>query len=290
MTDRRGSNDEGDATTSAIINRMQPVVHDMVSTVRPIYSISKRGVRDAGTPTLVGSSVLLTVADHPFLLTAAHVIDQAKPLGLGVLGEPNMVELGETRYFSTVAPKNDRTRDNVDVGFFELSAAQVELLGDVRFLGPADLDVDDTPSYFTYTRTKYVVVGYPAGRQGTLRNTSEVSPTPLFYMAQAAMPEKYSTLGVDVNRHLLLPFDRKNVLSHAGRTTAPNLNGMSGCGVWRIDSLHGLPGGRDQLVALFIEWHRGDHRLLIATRIDQCLHGIREAHPELAGLLSGRRS
>lgn len=275
---------------AATAARMVQTRDQLLPVVRPVYGVRHRGGRrDAGTVHLFGNAVLFTAGGRHFALTAAHVLDEFEPHGLGILGEPDMLDLSATRVYRTVAPAENRDADRIDVGFVELSDAQVATLGNVRFLTPDDLDVTDAPSYFTYVRTKYLLLGYPASKQGKLRADLEVDPQPLAYAAQAADPSLYKSLETDPDRHLLLPFDQKAVISTEGRATAPKLDGMSGCGVWRFDSLHALPGGRDQLVGLFIEWHRGSRKVLVATRIDQCLEGVRHSVPELEHLLPRRK-
>jgi hypothetical protein len=120
-------------------------------------------------------------------------------------------------------------------------------------LTPDDVDAGDAPSYFTYVRTKYLLLGYPASQQGKLTASLEVDLQPQAYAAQAADVSVYKVLGTDPDGHVLLPFDQKAATSAESRATAPKLDGMSGCRVWRFGSLHALPGGRDQLVGLFIE-------------------------------------
>lgn len=275
---------------AATASRIARTGDGLLAAVRPVYGIRHRGgQRDEGTVHLIGNCVLFTAGARYFALTAAHVLDESEPYGLGILGEPDMLDLSATPVYGTVAPDDDRDADRIDFGFVEMSETQVARLGNVRFVTADDLDVNDAPSYLTDLRTKYLVLGYPASKQGKLTPELEVSPRSLAYAAQAADPSLYESLGTDPDRHLLLPFDQKSVISAQGKTTAPKLEGMSGCGVWRFDSLHGLPGGRDQLVGLFIEWHRGSRKLLVATRIDQCLEGIRQVFPELGHLLPHRK-
>jgi len=66
---------------------------------------------------------------------------------------------------------------------------------------------------------------------------------------------------------------------------APDLDEMSGCGVWSIfDSSGSLLDG-PRLAGLFTEWHRDGVPWIVATRIDVALAAIRANFPELQSML-----
>jgi hypothetical protein len=70
-------------------------------------------------PVSFGSGVLLGIAGERFLLTAAHVLDDAKESPLYVPGGHTLVML-PTQSTVTKALSDDRDLDHLDVGFIHL--------------------------------------------------------------------------------------------------------------------------------------------------------------------------
>src|SRR5437867_4144770 len=70
---------------------------------------------------------------------------------------------------------------------------------------------------------------------------------------------------------LILGFSKKRLWRQGVRVIAPDLDEMSGCGVWSIFHSSGSLLDGPRLAGLFTEWHRDGVPWIVATRIDVAL-------------------
>ncbi len=245
--------------------------------VRPIFVPNQR--RD---PRLVGSGVLLELQGQPFLVTAAHVLDEADGATLNVLGTKDLVEVSGIRHRSE-APAANRANDMIDVGFVPLAKSEVASLRDVRLLNAGEIDPNDSLVRRTsQKRPLYFVLGYPASK-------TRLNPTKLTlrsgafrFVGRPASTDVQHALGVEDFSHLTLEFDRARSVGRNGPGVAPDPHGVSGGGAWRCGDI--LTGDPDEcrLVAIMTEWHDKPTNVLLGTSVAFLLAGIGAQFPELA--------
>jgi hypothetical protein len=241
----------------------------LLKAVRPI--LSELG----DSATLVGSSVLLRVGDRHFALTAAHVADE--PGELLIAGDDATFYLPEIE--TTRPPGGIRDGDAFDIGFVELPRELAEALGGVKFLTPADVDVDDqmAPGPF------YTFIGYPTVNQRLDTERRHFDPLATVF----TNPEETSKIPAPFNAatHVAMRYDRGKAIGADGRRQAlPSQKGVSGGGMWRVDALRGSALA-NKLVAITIYAQTTGTRLMIGTRVTLHLEAIRHRYPELGPLI-----
>ncbi|MCG3147723.1 MAG: hypothetical protein PCFJNLEI_01164 [Verrucomicrobiae bacterium] len=244
--------------------------------VCPLY-----GVDDRGNPLLIGSAVLLQIADAHFLLTAAHVLDTnaRSTLYYGVGGPLQVLE--GVAHKSGLSDGTSRDEDRNDVGFMELKPRiAAHLSHGHRFLNVCHLQ----PNEAVRPSSIYELRGYPETRSKRNPTTKKVRPGPFSYLASPAGTSRYAALHVGPRSHLLLRFERKNSFNETGqRFTAPLPHGMSGGGVWkrRLDSQGDDLLQTGWLVGIAMEYDAQEN-VIVATRISLFLEAIRARFPGLA--------
>lgn len=200
-------------------------------------------VNDKDEAALYGSSVLLRVADSPFLATAKHVIDESTRSSLYVDG-PSDLEPLEGDFFAS---------PDQDVAVLKLNPDQLAVLGKYQFLEERDL-ADNS----FVTGCKYAIsVGYP----GTKNKR--------FHDRNALRKQVFSYSGVNVTvggNRLQLPFRKsKNVdaLTEA-IVSAPDPYGMSGGAMFGVEVNDDTIRGRahPKLMGILIEWHEAQEKLV----------------------------
>ena len=248
--------------------------------VRPLFIPD-----DRGNPFLTGSGILLSVGTRSFLLTAAHVFHGARDRGLYVGGLQDLVLVNGPRQFTQAA--DGQPEDRADVGFAEMTPAEVRQLGDVVFLGPTALDPDDRlrPPPAGQGHPFYFILGYPASRMKRNPKTQKIKTGALRFLSLGAEPTVYKTLGLPEHSHLVVEFDRRNSLGPKGPAMAADPHGTSGGGAWRCDDLLRGHPSKGTLIAVMIEWHHHPANVLVGTRIGVVLEGIRAQYPELNSLI-----
>lgn len=266
-------------TLARLSDRVLGYAEQLLPPTCPIYEANARG-----DPDLVGSSVLLRVADESFLLTAGHVMDRRRNTTLYVGGEPRMVELSGEYRTTRVPGSNSRKADRTDLGVLPLSDAQVSGLGSVGLVELRDLDPEEVVDPTPVTGTRYIVSGFPVSKQSRLA-TSELKAKSVWLPLVPQDVREYQP-GLDERHHIVLEFDRTNMVGPTGTVTAPDPHGMSGGPVWSVD-LYGLGRvpDRPRLVGIGIEYHKAPINTIVCARIGLCIDAISDLRPALRSLL-----
>lgn len=236
--------------------------------ILPIY-----GALEDGRPDQWGSATLIEVDERRYLVTAAHVLDEAQHSTLYV-GRKTPTPIHGI--FCATTASGGRACDHYDFAFGELSDALQEELMDVPAIG-------DFSSWRGDRSRSFTCLGYPNSRNKAPRPTgSTLKPMLGSYTDNAfdggALKSKLNVSGAD---HLFLRFDPKRAADGSGnRLTPPAMKGFSGGGVFDLgdltspDSLNS--SCRPKLAGIFIERHERE-KALVATRIDAILRALQAA-------------
>jgi len=209
--------------------------------------------------TFVGTSVLLEVLGRHFILTAAHVF--------GLRGS-HPIQIGTPKGIRPVYGKGAITRDpdmppvpgfKLDLAVQLVAPELVSVFPNTAFVRQHELALYPTE----VPPDTILLLGYPASiqpRRGPATAQYSLGTThcpPATYSAMTATPE----------HHLLVPFTKDTNWRETGLSVAPDLYGMSGCGMWYVTAnrLTQMPEAR--LAAQAIEWHRAPHYCLFGTKL-----------------------
>ena len=222
----------------------------------PIYAQADSGALEA-----VGTGIFFIHHDGHFVLSATHVLRRMRDERL-LIGDTHLVPLNG-RFFT--APNDD-----IDLGFVALNDEQFEAVRGARFLSADDVNVSDRPE-LDPDGHRFYVVGFRADMNAPDGVPTRVESAGAAYLAHAAPDEKYREVGMSVEHHLVLAFDR-NILCSETRTveSEDEPEGMSGSGVWQFTG----SANADTLVAMVIEQSNA-RKAIIATRIRPLLDALR---------------
>jgi hypothetical protein len=228
----------------------------------------------------IASGVLLRLAEHHFVLTAAHVTDQRQLGSLSLPGRHGNPGLNG-HYAGMRLPRSGNRRDDrYDIAYIRLTAETVEALHPALiFLEWGDLDVFDT----TVEKDAYSFLGYPV-RNSDVRGNTIVTDLGSF-SGDGAASDEYERLGYNPQHHILIRFRRHKAVNYGAglRQTAAHPEGLSGGPVvaWNkyIDEKEQLPPP-PKLVGILTTYHESAHHL-VATRINCFLECIWKNNPEL---------
>lgn len=250
-----------------------------LDSVRPIYGANNRS---NPLPELIGSCVFLRVGNDHYLVTAAHVVDDADETTLYVAaGEELLPIVGHIHV--TAAPNGDRYKDHADFAFMRLGTEILNCMTDLKFLR----DVDASLNRADTTKRSYLVLGYPRSLNKKISATERVvRPKPWHYQNVGEAPDSKTleAIGCNLEHHLFLKYD-KNVGNYDGKVIdAIYPKGASGgalidLGVPTPDSFHpeATCGGR--LAGLFIE-RKSNEKLLVCINIQIILDAIRKTQED----------
>jgi len=125
-------------------------------------------------------------------------------------------------------------------------------------------------------------MGFPRSTQPRLPAGRVINAIPLHPIVIAREESAYSALGTAPDVHLLLEYDLADFALERKGDLLSDPHGMSGGGVWRIDSPASDDDARLSLVGIIIEHHTQPYHTMVATRIGVAFDGIARLFPELA--------
>ena len=248
-------------------------VATFMAAIRPIY-----GSTEGGAPDHIGTCVLIRVDGLPYLVTAAHVLDENRntTMYLGVNGK--MPVLTGT-FQATAAPGGRREDDHYDFGWQSMEAWDAAKYNQLPFI-----DAEKITSTSAHNENHfYVALGYPnsKNKKHDLKKR-KVTPVHMTYTAKAkAMPALCEKLGLSGHDHTFIPHDPKLSRNSAGQLiNSLQPRGSSGgalIDVGPISSIEAMkPGYRyeQKLAGVLIENHK-DHKVIAAVNIDVVVREIR---------------
>lgn len=241
--------------------------------VCPIYTRDRTGnVQVTGTGTLV------TLNSVYFLITAAHVVRESEISEQYILAPSTLLPLKQC---STT--EGDRG-DKLDFAIFELDYEQI--LATKAWRSFYDLRRDKGP-FGIPRHEEFALTGYPATKNKISATANRKHylppPLPLTLLLQHVGEDDAIFDGITYNHdhHHAFYFHRRKFLSESGRRVrAPELNGLSGGGVWHLEDVGPdlLASPRFTLRGIIIEQNSNPPRV-IATRLEAILHDIRYFFP-----------
>lgn len=186
--------------------------------VRPIYGVNPRGI-----PELIGSGVLFDIGGKRYVITAAHVIDEAQQWGFQ-LGVGNKLVPINGEFTLTEAPYGNRDLDSWDFAWHRLSNTIADS-GD--FISEQRIARVDNGKH-----RLYLMLGYPGSQNKVNPTSNRIAPKLARYTdTEKHVPLLCKELHISGDHHLFIGFDSKwSVRSRTGEKT-------------RTFKPHGLSGG-----------------------------------------------
>ena len=237
---------------------------------------------ETGRPTMKGSGVLLKIADAAFILSAGHVLKHAQDME---------IQIGPMAKGSRVIKPQDGQvgispdLDDVDIGFVRLSEETAsELAVHKKFTRMNNLDLHLSEP----CDGAYCFLGFPQRDNSPDYDKNRINPTPFHYLCEPLRNPDEAKPGINVlfkvTKDIVILSDLEN--SDVEEQRMPELNGISGCGMWRLfgvgdraDHSHRWDPSWIRLVGIEHTWAR--RKWVKGTFIRQAINLIANTYPEL---------
>jgi len=224
------------------------------------------------------SCFFIRVCESVFLVTAAHVSDDAKKQRL-MYFVPEEVAFESNSAVITQAPFGKRNEDHVDIIVLKLASEIVNKInsgGIYSFFNVLDLDCGAPKkkgSLFTFA-------GFPHSKYEYDRAKLKFLPNAISHLGMSVANEEYTKADVDVNTSIVIRYDRTRTKTEDGKTLLRSFypQGMSGGPVFH----------RNKLCGVIIEYQE-QYARFIATRIEVIVRMIQDQWPETASHLPNIR-
>jgi hypothetical protein len=224
-----------------------------------------------GPPDRVASCVLVRLDSELFAFTAAHVIDA---IGLARVFAPSEGRGGKLLPLpECTAHLSPSTRENdLDVALLVLPSHGLGPFERRVFLSGAEIDQNDEPDDQRIA-SFYMVLGYSASRTQVKvsRGERQIHQRSFRCSTSPVAPAEYLQEKLSQEDHIALDFDHKEIVIERRRQNPPNLQGVSGGGIFHISRAT----KQGPLVAIATQ-NRRNARLIVGTRIKHFLSMARE--------------
>lgn len=214
-----------------------------------------------GRMTVDGSGVLIELRNNFYLVTAEHVV-QNNTITLEV-GSPLSAS-----DFGTFIRISD-----ADIIIYQVKNPQAFINdGRLAFVANDEIVLGES-GHFTHDTHDYWVCGYPSSKSKRLwGNSSKVEAWPFGFMTRQMSHDEYCNYPFDPRFHLIVHFREDLIVNGKTkqRQNPPNLEGISGGGVWRVQD------DRISLAGIITEkYPRQRPTSIVSTRIDVVTEVIR---------------
>jgi hypothetical protein len=215
----------------------------------PIYRNDERD-----RPEQVGSCFIVHSGAHHYLVSAAHVLEEARELYF-------YIAPSQTRKLSGLLALSrwtgNREKDPIDVGVIRLTKEGLPPYRDLKKVAvlPSYLRPNDSPR----DGKQYAIVGYPETKNRADTATRTVNAKAYSYRNRALAENLYATHGLSAATNIVLPLRPKKSFDSEGKHTHfPKPQGMSGSPIWLLFDDEATDFGRVcPIVAIGTKYRKG---------------------------------
>lgn len=237
-----------------------------------LFKHDKHGIIQA-----FGSGVFFQFNENYFLFSASHVLIDSADIYIAT--EEKMIKLNGDMLRSLIGEERSVGVNTFDIdhGVVRLMREEVEeIIKSYCFLLLEDIVLNNIPQ----RRDEYFIFGYPKTRtKSNYNNKSEIISSPLYFLSREVENEVYKRKKIDERGQLLIEYPKKmHSIASGQRMKLPAVEGMSGCGLWRLREIYddGSSGNIVRLAGIVSEYNVKGDSVIISSRMELLINVIRE--------------
>lgn len=252
-----------------------PILIDNLAKQISKHTIIISQLDDNGVLKSKGSGLLFEYKFSYFLISASHVLELIHSDDLFLSCPSSSWKLSGDIYRTNIPEFTlFKKKYSIDIGAIKLDEEMVfSFSNEVEFLQLENLGINQKNK----NKEHYFVLGYPEtkvkkDRKGKYNWIVE----PLYFTTRESSNQIYQKKKIDSKLHVIVDFNRKvNRIDTGQRVIMPQLEGISGCGLWNI---RGVEGGQlyYKLTGILTDYSIGAKSILIASRIEMLSDLLRE--------------
>ena len=209
----------------------------------------------------IATGTLVRYKGRNLIISAGHTFTQGNFNDLYVYTDEGSVKLSGMLYTSWLFVEKGSLTKDLDYGYIILDDFTYErLLKKYEFLPETHLKVNHHPEKLQ----NYVAFGFPYRKTKIeQKRHGDIYASSLFIHTVDPGDYRYKN-GFNKNEHIVVAYNKLRIISTQLKGTAPNLQGMSGGGLWLLTKDEHFSTGI-RLVGILIEF---DTESIYATKID----------------------
>lgn len=231
----------------------------------PQLYLREHGRTDGKKISPCASSILLSIQEQYFLVTAGHVFEENDPEDLGIMiGNIFNILYGQISY---VNPYRNAISNKIDVAILKMDQNLAEIIKQkYDFLPYQRLGVNHE---LIFGEMRYLLVGFPWRKSRPNPISKLIKPKPLVFISNIEGDEAYKALDLESQNNIILNYKQKKIIDakNGFSRLGPNPEGISGCGIWLIDIYPPSPKPNYKLISIVTDKDK-NKRYIQSTRID----------------------
>lgn len=235
-----------------LIEESRQAIDALKGCVTPVFDVN-----DKGEAELLGSAILIALAEAVFLCTAKHVID-ANAASTLYIDAPTGLEILAGDFYSS---------EDHDIAVLRLSTEQTAL-----FQKYSPLQADHVGNQIQAEACKYVeFIGFPASKNRKVYQRNQI----------AGLLHSNGCTVIDITpARVRVSFNRKRNIDAETRqrVTAPDPHGMSGGAMFGVPMNTATIGGKPQPKLIGVSTDNPDPNEVFGTNIAVVMAAIRDAY------------
>lgn len=216
-------------------------------------------------PHSLASSVLISVGEKHFLISAAHTFHEEDLQNVGIMFGNNFCPIGGELWWLEPNVGDNYDPNKQDIAIFKLDEITVDVLKKrYKFLTWDKLGFNHHSS----TKSRYLSFGFPEKKTRKNYPTKEIIPTSIILGLFGLGERYYRENNFDEKKLLLLLIKQQEMddLNIEVVKPLPELEGMSGCGVWNVFNLS-IENSQFELVSI-VTGQNHSKSILYSTKVD----------------------
>lgn len=244
-------------------NHIENIINKRISSISQIKKYTCQFIKNASSYKGYGSGIFVKIDNLYLLISAAHVFDDFEELYI-ILDDGKYIFKPGGEIITNV-PKTLRKYDDLDIGILILDNESIEeIKTNFEFLEQTHIQINHKIDYFK----NYVVFGYPTSWSKKSMTKNSFHTRAFISFTNSINVHEYKKFGREPYFNIILNYDRESTINIKSKSISygPSLHGISGCGLWYLDSLDTTK--TPVLVGIMTDWPISNRKRIIASRID----------------------
>lgn len=242
-------------------------------TTMPIYGSDKNY-----NPYHIGTCFILDIEGYKYLVTAAHIVDEAKNTTLYIPGAKDLVPI-EGEFYCTTPVSCKRDDDHYDYAWLNITGDFFNRLENSNYI----LETDISNNNLSPEKRVYLAIGFPRSKNKKANPKTKILKPKFarYYSTWKAMPELYAELNLTGDSHISIDYKQQSRDEVGDIVNSFSPVGMSGglmIDLGRIvtpDELSRSEAYSGLVSGLLIEYHK-NHNAILSIKMNEVVNSIKE--------------
>jgi len=181
------------------------------------------------------TGVLIFFNDSYYLVTAGHVLDWFKDKGIGALVHDRYHRIDGNYYHKFISDAKS-LYEYYDIGIIKLDEYSIKFFNETsKFLDSKYI----SPEHIIVPKTQYLIFGYPNVKTTLIEEEMRLEVIGWKFLTMGLTESESKDIEIDKKLNNILRYDQDQIIHMKTNKLmqSPDLEGLSGCGIWYLPKI-----------------------------------------------------